>query len=58
VALTCDNLMEVGLDYLGVWEKFSFQLPDCFNGNCCGMQVQYHGAEKTFLCPAVFTIFR
>jgi hypothetical protein len=25
-----DNPMDLGPDYVGVWEKFKFQLPDCF----------------------------
>jgi hypothetical protein len=28
---TCDNMMELGLDYTGVWEKFKFQLFHCFD---------------------------
>jgi len=31
---TCDNLMDLGLHYTGgVWEKFKFQVPNCFNIN-------------------------
>jgi len=26
------------MDYVGAWEKFKFQLRDCFNGSCCRMQ--------------------
>ena len=26
------------MDYMEVWEKFKFQLHDCFSGSCCRMQ--------------------
>ena len=30
VSQTFENPMDLGPDYVGVWEKFKFQLPDCF----------------------------
>jgi hypothetical protein len=38
VVQTSDKPMAVGPDYMGVCEKFKFQLPDHFNGSCHKMQ--------------------
>jgi len=34
-----DSPKELGPDYMGMWEKSKFQLPDCFTGNWCRMKM-------------------
>jgi len=34
---TSDNLLDLDSEYMGEWEQFTFQLPDCFNGSCSRM---------------------
>ena len=40
VVQTCDNMMDVGPDYVGVWEQSKFQLTDCFRGSCRKMKMR------------------
>jgi len=39
VVQTCDNTMDIGPDYVGVWDQSKFQLTDCFSGSCLKMQM-------------------
>jgi len=44
-----DNPKELGPDYMGMWEKSIFQLPDCFIGSCRRMQMHIMIEQKNSL---------
>jgi len=43
-----DNMMETGSNYLEMYEKLEFQMPDCYNG-CHRMRMHVSVEQKNLL---------